>query len=123
MDDLNSVIIEGKLIEAPVLHSSPKGMPVCTFRLASTRFYREDNSLVKEVNYFDIESRGKLAESCQKLGYKGRGARAVGRLRQECRDDSDGKARPKIIIIAEHVEFRPDLKRDETPESNDETLG
>jgi single-strand DNA-binding protein len=35
--------------------------------------------------------------------------RVVGRLKQERWTGPDGKAQAKILIVAEHVEFRPEL--------------
>lgn len=40
-------------------------------------------------------------------GVKGRGVRVVGRLRQERWEDKEGGKREKIIVVAEHVEFKP----------------
>jgi single-strand DNA-binding protein len=37
----------------------------------------------------------------------------VGRLKQDRWIGADGKARSKITIVAEHVEFRPEFKRGE----------
>jgi single-strand DNA-binding protein len=36
----------------------------------------------------------------------------VGRLKQSRWNDADGKPRSKITIVAEHVEFRPDFRKD-----------
>ncbi|HVP17640.1 MAG TPA: hypothetical protein VMU36_01500 [Spirochaetia bacterium] len=36
----------------------------------------------------------------------------VGRLKQDRWTDSDGKPRSRIIVIAEHVEFKPQIKKD-----------
>jgi single-strand DNA-binding protein len=66
----------------------------------------------KEVSFFDVEAWSKLAESCRSMGYKGRGVRVVGRLKQDRWSDTEGKNHSKVSIIAEHVEFRPDFKKD-----------
>lgn len=117
MNNLNSILIEGNLVRDPLLRSTAKGTPVCTFSLASNRFYKQDTGFEKEVSFFEVETWAKLAENCQNLGHKGRGVRVVGRLKQERWQGSDGKPRAKIVIVAEHVEFRPDFseKRDTSP--------
>jgi single-strand DNA-binding protein len=115
MNNLNSILIEGNLVRDPLLRSTPKGTSVCTFCLASNRFYKQDSELEKEVGFFDVETWSKLAESCYNLGHKGRGVRVVGRLKQERWVGSDGKARSKVTIVAEHVEFRPEFKKGEDP--------
>jgi single-strand DNA-binding protein len=41
--------------------------------------------------------------------------RVVGRLKQDRWNGSDGKPRSRIAIVAEHVEFRPEFKRENAP--------
>jgi single-strand DNA-binding protein len=112
MNNLNSIIIEGNLVRDPLFRSTPKGTPVCTFSLASNRFYKQDTGSEKEVSFFDVETWSKVAESCHHLGHKGRVVRVVGRLKQDRWAGSDGRQHSRITIVAEHVEFRPEFKRD-----------
>jgi single-strand DNA-binding protein len=81
--------------------------------LASNRYFKQDSGFEKEVSYFDIESWAKLAEACYNKGHKGRGVRVVGRLKQDRWSGSDGKPHSRITIVAEHVEFRPEFKKDD----------
>jgi single-strand DNA-binding protein len=112
MNNLNSIIIEGNLVRDPLFRSTTKGTPLCTFSIASNRYYKQDSGLENEVSFFDVESWSKLAESCYNLGHKGRGVKVVGRLKQDRWNGPDGKQRSKVSIVAEHVEFRPEFKRD-----------
>jgi single-strand DNA-binding protein len=111
MNNLNSILIEGNLVRDPVFRSTPKGTPVCTFCLASNRFFKQDSGLEKEVGFFFVETWSKLAERCYSLGRRGRGVRVVGRLKQSRWNDTDGNPRSKVTIVAEHVEFRPEFKK------------
>jgi single-strand DNA-binding protein len=111
MNNLNSILIEGNLVRDPLFRTTPKGTPLCTFSLASNRFFKQDSGLEKEVSFFDVETWSKLAENCYNLGRKGRGVRVVGRLKQERWNGADGKPHSKVAIVAEHVEFRPDFKK------------
>jgi single-strand DNA-binding protein len=111
MNNLNSILIEGNLVRDPLLRSTSKGTQICTFTLASNRFFRQDTGLEKEVGFFDVESWAKLGESCYSQGHKGRGVRVVGRLKQNRWNGTDGKSYSKICIVAEHVEFRPEAKK------------
>jgi single-strand DNA-binding protein len=116
MNNLNSILIEGNLVRDPLLRSTPKGTQVCTFSLASNRFFRQDSGLEKEVSFFDVETWAKLAEHCYNLGRKGRGVRVVGRLKQDRWNDANGKSHSKVSIVAEHVEFRPEFKKEDMTE-------
>ncbi|AEF84327.1 single-stranded DNA-binding protein [Treponema primitia ZAS-2] len=118
MNNLNSIIIEGNLVRDPLLRSTQKGTSLCTFSLASNRFYKQEGGFEKEVSFFDVESWAKLADACYNLGHKGRGVRVVGRLKQDRWNGTDGKQRSRIAIVAEHVEFRPEFKRDGSGEEN-----
>jgi single-strand DNA-binding protein len=114
MNNLNSILIEGNLVRDPEFRSTSKGTPVCIFSIASNRYFRQDSGLEKEVNYFNVETWSKLAEHCHSQGRKGRGVRAVGRLKQERWNDANGKTQSKVVIVAEHVEFRPESRYEET---------
>ena len=116
MNNLNSILIEGNLVRDPLYRSTTKGTPLCTFSLATNRFYKQDSQLEKEVSFFDVETWGKLAETCNNLGKKGRGVRVVGRLKQDRWTGNDGKQKSRIAIVAEHVEFRPEARKDQVNE-------
>jgi single-strand DNA-binding protein len=126
MNNLNSILIEGNLVRDPECRATPKGTAVCKFTIASNRFYKQDNALEKEVGFFDIETWGRLAENVNNLGRKGRGARVMGRLKQERWQAADGKEKARVLVVAEHVEFRPEYKHDgasgENQEEEDETV-
>ena len=112
MNSLNSILIEGNLVRDPLFRSTPKGTPLCTFSLASNRFFRQESGLEKEVSFFEIETWAKLAEICSSFGKKGKAVRVVGRLKQDRWTGTDGKPRSKVSIVAEHVEFKPEVKKD-----------
>ncbi|MDR0389748.1 MAG: single-stranded DNA-binding protein [Spirochaetaceae bacterium] len=112
MNNLNSILIEGNLVKDPTFRSTAKGTALCTFTLASNRYYRQDSELEREVGFFDVETWANLAQSCNSLGHKGRGVRVVGRLKQNRWTGADGKAHSRVSIVAEHVEWRPDFKKE-----------
>jgi single-strand DNA-binding protein len=118
MNHLNSILIEGNLVRDAEARSTPKGTAVCNFTIASSRFFKQESGMEKEVSFFNVETWAKLAESAGNIGRKGRGVRVVGRLKQERWNGADGKAQSKVVIVAEHLEFRPDFKREpETEEA------
>ena len=111
MNNLNSILIEGNMVRDPLLRNTAKGTSICSFSIATNRFFRQDSSMEKEVGFFDVEAWGKLANSCANYGRKGRGVRVVGRLKQDRWVGTDGKKHTKVAIVAEHVEYRPDFKK------------
>ena len=111
MNNLNSILIEGNLVRDPELSYTPKGSAVCKFSVACNRSYKQGDGFQKEVSYFDVSCWTRLAEVCGEYLKKGRGVRVVGRLKQDRWTDADGKGRSKIFIVAEHVEFKPQLKK------------
>jgi single-strand DNA-binding protein len=120
MNNLNSILIEGNMVRAPEFRTTGKGTPVCKFSLASNRYFKQNSDLEMEVSYFDTEAWGKLAESCHRLGYKGRDIRVVGRLKQERWQDRERNVKSKVVIVAEHIEFRPEMKKDTAAEETKE---
>ena len=122
MNDLNSIILEGNMVRDPQIRTTPKGTQVCTFNLASNRYFNNDNGLEKEVSFFTVETWGKLAEVCNIKGKKGLDVRVVGRLKQKRWLGTDGKPRERISIVAEHVEFRPEF-RNGTRQITEENAG
>ena len=112
MNNLNSVLLEGNLVRDALLKNTPKGSQLCVFSLASNRYYRQDSGFEHEVSYFDVECWGKLADATYQRGSKGRGVRVVGRLKQDRWVGTDEKSHSKVIIVAEHVEFRDEQKRE-----------
>jgi len=115
MNNLNSILIEGNLARDPLLRTTQKGTQVCSMTLASNRFYKQDSGFEKEVSFFDVETWAKLAEACYARGKKGRGVRVVGRLKQSRWSDPEGRTQSRICIVAEHVEFRPEFRKDAKP--------
>lgn len=120
MNSLNSILIEGNVVRDPVLRETPRGTAVCTFSVASNRFYKQDEDYEQETSFFEVETWAKLASVCGTNLSKGRGVRIVGRLKQDRWTGSDGKNYSKIKVVAEHVEFKAKLKgRDKEDTSHD----
>ena len=65
----------------------------------------------KEVSFYEVSTWTRLAEVCGEYLKKGRGVRVVGRLKQDRWTDADGKPHSRIFIAAEHVEFKPQFKK------------
>jgi single-stranded DNA-binding protein len=95
MNDLNSVLIEGIIIEA-AQESAPT---TCRFCLVSSRNGKESP--------FAVRASGRLAKACIENLTMGRGLRVVGYLESAAYRDDDGIEHYCVVINAEHVEFEP----------------
>lgn len=102
----NTVVIEGNLTRDPELKETPKGTPVCSFCVASNRYYKVDNESKQDVYFFDVETWAALAETCGRNLAKGKGVKIVGKLRQDRWTDGEGKNHSRVKIVADHVGYR-----------------
>jgi single-strand DNA-binding protein len=107
VNSLNSILVEGNLVRDPESKTLSTGSQVCNFSIASDRFYRQNDNTEKEVSYFDVEAWARLGLACSENLKKGRGFRVVGRLKQDRWTDAEGKQKSRVMIVAEHVEFKP----------------
>ena len=103
--DINQVILVGRLTRDPELSYTSNEMAICKFSIANNRFKRKDQQ-DDEVNYFDIVTWDKLATLCDKFLAKGRQVIVEGRLKQDrFVDKNTGQNRSKIEITATNIQF------------------
>ena len=96
MKNLNSILLEGDLIDQPISSTGPDGVAQCTFSLTSG-----DNApSVPVITYH------KLAIRCSELLDKGAAIRIVGRIAQDL-EASAASGSFCLRVIAEHVEIKP----------------
>lgn len=123
MNMLNSLILEGYVSKG--LETKPG---FADFEIGVERFYKNaDGEQIKDVSYFSVELYGAMTESLKvdKNIYVGRGVRIVGRLKQKTWKDEEGKTFSRIVVIAEHIEYKPkhcDKKVEETVENTTVTF-
>jgi single-stranded DNA-binding protein len=97
MNNLNSVLVEGVILETQEYSESEKR---CAFTIESNRYYKTaDGSNRKKASIFTVVVTGEIAEVCSKKN-KGLGVRVVGRI-----DTAENNA---VFIQAEHIEYRPE---------------
>ena len=65
MNCLNSILVEGNVVREPIFKETPKGNRVCSFSVASNRYFKQDDGFGQETSFFDVETWGKLAENCE----------------------------------------------------------
>ena len=109
MNMLNSLILEG------VVTRELTDNPDCKdFEIAVSRFYKNaEGGMKEEKSFFTVELYGNMAEheTIIRNLYKDRGVRVVGRLKHRRWKDEEGKEYSRVVVIAEHIEFKPHVKK------------
>ncbi len=104
MNQLNSLIIEGKVVSNDYFESN--GVPMASTKLAVSRWFKNaEGEMVEEVSNFEVRSYGTLAETTKKCAKEGFGMRVVGRLKEE-HWTYEGEDCSKVVIISEHNEYK-----------------
>ncbi len=98
---LNKVQLIGNLTRDPELRYTPNGKAVCSFGIATNRYWTTENGEKKEeADFHSIVAWGKLAEICSQFLAKGRKAYVEGRLQTRSWTGQDGiqKSRTEVVI-------------------------
>ena len=107
MCNLNSLILEGRLLENAELTETLEGSAICNFFIGVSRTYKgRTGNDVEEVSTFKIGCYGAMARSLAQKLTKDTEVRVVGRLKQHRWTDKDGKKWSEIVVVAEHIEIR-----------------
>ena len=104
MNQLNQIIIEGT---AENLKSNEK---CAEFQISVKRFYRNaDGENEEETSVFDCVAWGNLKDLLERCfaNKSKRSVRIVGRLKQNRWKDKTCKNHSKVVIVCEHIEFKP----------------
>jgi single-strand DNA-binding protein len=102
---LNKVMLIGNLTRDPELRYTPQGTAVCTFGLATNRYWqpsdREERQ--EETEFHRIVAWQKLAELCAQLLFKGRKVFVEGRLQTRTWTGKDGQERTTTEIVIDNM--------------------
>jgi single-strand DNA-binding protein len=110
INNLNSVMVEGRVKSNPKLLRMLNGIATCSFTIATERIYIQDEEPRKEVSNFEVCAYEKLAEVWAEYLKEGRMVRVVGRLKQDKWITDKNEPISKVCIIADHIEFRSELE-------------
>ncbi len=109
---LNKVMLIGNLTRDPELRYTPSGAAVCTFGIATNRYYvASDGQKKEETEFVKIVSWNKLAELCSQLLVKGRKVYVEGRLQTRSWETPDGQNRQTTEVVIDDMRIL-DSKRD-----------
>ena len=118
MQHLNSVLLEGVLVDDPRLVIDNGNNRMAKISLASDRFYiSRDGQKCSDTLFIPVQFWGGIADKAMEKLSKGTTVRVVGRLRMSRWTADDGSARSAIEIVADHVEFRSKLKGSKSEKS------
>ncbi|QQR62758.1 single-stranded DNA-binding protein [bacterium] len=107
MASYNRIVLVGNLTRDPEHKQITSGQSVCRLSLATNRQFknRQNNSMVQEVCYIDVDVWGAQAESCKQYLQKGRSVLVEGRLKLDTWQDQTGSSRSKHSVVADRVVF------------------
>lgn len=107
MASFNKIILLGNLTRDPELRTTPSGMSICQFGLATNRKFKDTAGNVKEeVMFIDVEAWGKQAETVTKFFTKGKPILVEGRLKLDQWDDkTTGQKRSRHKVVLESFQF------------------
>lgn len=109
---LNKVLLIGNLTRDPEMRYTPSGAAVCTFGIATNRYYvASDGQKKEETEFIKIVSWNKLAELCSQLLVKGRKVYVEGRLQTRSWETPDGQSKQTTEVVIDDMRIL-DSKRD-----------
>ena len=106
--NLNKVFVLGNLTRDPELRQTPSGQAVCSFGIATNRFFTDSTGQKqKQVEFHNIVAWGRQAEIINQYLHKGSSILVEGRLQTRSWQDQQGAKHWKTEIIAEKIQLGP----------------
>jgi single-strand DNA-binding protein len=104
---LNNVQLIGRLVADPELRYTQKGAPVCDFRIACSRRWKnkETGETQEETLFINVVAWRRQAELANEFLKKGSAILVEGRLRSRQWESNQGEKRSAIEIVANRVQF------------------
>ena len=103
MQDINRVVLIGRLTRDPELRKTTNGTSVCSFTLAVNRRQNQDGT---QVSYFiNFVALNKLADYIQLYQKKGNQLGVEGRINTRSYDNQQGQKVYVTEVVAENVQF------------------
>lgn len=123
--NINKVILVGNLASDPELRTTPSGQQVCSFRIATNRFWTDKNTGQKQqkTEFHSVVVWGRLADVASRYLAKGNLAFVEGRLQTRSWEDASGQKRYRTEIVATNLQLGPKgLKQTDAPEETQEQV-
>lgn len=101
---MNKIILVGRLSQEPELRHTPSGVSTCTFNIAVSRNFTNQEG-ERETDFFRVVTWRGLAENVAKYCNKGKQVAVEGRVQNRTYEAEDGTVKHITEVIAENVEF------------------
>jgi single-strand DNA-binding protein len=101
---MNKAFLIGRLARDPELRTTPSGVAVCTFRLAISRRFANQQG-VREADFINVVVWRAQGENCARYLTKGSQCAVVGSIQTRSYDAQDGTKRYVTEVVADEVEF------------------
>ena len=106
--NLNKVFVLGNLTRDPELRQTPGGQAVCSFAVATNRFYNDSSGQKqKQAEFHNVVAWGRQAEIVNQYLRKGSPVLVEGRLQTRSWQGKDGVKRYSTEIVAENLQLGP----------------
>ena len=102
--DLNKVMIIGRLTRDPEARTTPQGIAVTNFSVATSRVWKNDQGVQQEnTEFHNVVAWRRLAEICAQYLAKGRQVYIEGHLQTRSWEGQDGQKRYRTEIVADNM--------------------
>lgn len=106
--NVNKAILVGNLASDPEVRATASGHQVCSFRLATNRFWKDSSGQKQSrTEFHTVVAWGRLCDIAAKYLKKGGLAFIEGRIETRSWQDSSGAKRFRTEIIAENLQLGP----------------
>lgn len=102
--DLNKVMIIGRLTRDPESKTTPQGVALTTFGVATNRIWKDDQGNQRDATEFhNVVAWRRLAEICAQYLNKGKQVYIEGHLQTRSWDGQDGRKNYRTEIVADNM--------------------
>ena len=118
---INSVTLIGRLVADPELRYTQKGAPVCDFRIASSRRWknRETGEWQEETLFINVVAWRRQAELANDFLKKGSAVLIEGSLRSRQWENTKGEKRTTIEVVARRIQYLDAQQREGAADGSD----
>lgn len=104
-NDLNKVILIGRMVRDPELRQTQSGTPYCRFSIAVNRSFTQNGEKREDVSFIDCVAWQRLSEIINQYARKGKQLCVEGRLNQRSWKDDAGNNRSTMDVVVENMQL------------------